>query len=158
MLVREDYIVRQIAMLRELLAHVLRLRDHGQMEQAIGALMQAQEKLFERPLSEVLVLPLDGQLELLTRGFSAADARQRRILYAGFLKEAGLCFTRTNRKDLAAGAFKSALYVALKEVANDPARDEELVGMARGLLAEILPEELNGPTLELLAAIGDAKS
>ena len=75
MLVREDYIVRQIAMLRELLAHVLRLRDHGQMEQAIRALMQAQGKLFERPLSEVLVLPLDGQLELLTRGFSAADAR-----------------------------------------------------------------------------------
>ncbi len=158
MIVREDFIVRQIAMLRQLLAHVFRLRTAGEPDQAVTVLMQAQEKLFGRPLSEVLDVSLDEQLDLLASGHSAADARQRRIMYAHLLKEAGLCYTRADRKDLAAGAFKSALYVVLKEVESEPTRDEELIGMARGLLAEILPEELDEPIKALLAAIGEAQS
>ena len=65
MIVREDFIVRQIAMLRQLLAHVFRLRTAGEPDQAVTVLMQAQEKLFGRPLSEVLDVSLDEQLDLL---------------------------------------------------------------------------------------------
>src|ERR1017187_1579923 len=95
---QEDYILRHISMLRLLLNRMLKLRSSGQHEQAMVLMMQAQEKLFGRPPSEVIGLPLDDQLQLLATGISPEQARERQVGYALLLREAGLSYAERNKR------------------------------------------------------------
>jgi hypothetical protein len=149
---REDYFLRHVAMLRQLLAQALKLRSAGQTEQATIVLMQAQEKLFGRPPGEVMELGLDEQMRLLETGVSPAEARERQMGYALLLKEAGLCYADRDRPEVAAGAFKTALHIVLRLAASGgPAPEAELLELSRDLLARVPPELIDEPMKELLA-------
>jgi hypothetical protein len=150
---QEDYILRHIAMLRQLLNQMLKLRSSGQHEQAMALMMQAQEKLFGRPPLEVIVLPLDDQLELLAKGISPEQAREKHVGYALLLREAGLSYAERDRNDLAASAFKAALYILLRVSMKDGRRDEALVDLIRSTLASTPAEQVDAPIREMLSAI-----
>jgi hypothetical protein len=150
---QEDYILRHISMLRLLLNRMLKLRSSGQHEQAMVLMMQAQEKLFGRPPSEVIGLPLDDQLQLLATGISPEQARERQVGYALLLREAGLSYAERNKNDLAAGAFKAALYILLRVSMKDGTPDDALVDLIRSTLASTSVEQVDAPIREMLAAI-----
>jgi hypothetical protein len=150
---QEDYILRHIAMLRMFLNQMLKLRLSGQHEQAMALMMQAQEKLFGRPPSEVIVLPLDDQLELMATGISSEQAREKHVGYALLLREAGLSYTEQNKNDLAASAYKASLYILLRVSMKDCARDDALVDLIRSALASTWVEQIDAPIREMLAAI-----
>jgi len=150
MAVQEDYILRLIAMLGEFLRQVTDLRAAGKHEQAMVVLMQAQEKLFGGPFPEIAALSLDEQLQRLSAGFSAKEARERQIGYALLLKEAGICYAYRGNAELAAGAFKMALHIVLGRMAAGEAADADLVKLSGELLASIPPEQIDPPLKELL--------
>jgi hypothetical protein len=150
---REDYILRHIALLRQFLAQMLKLRRAGQPEQAMMVLMQAQEKLFGRAPAEISVLSLAEQLQLLAADVSPEEARERQKGYALLLKEAGLCLTDRDRRDLAESAFKTALHIVLTLVVREETADVESMDLARDLLARIPPEQMDAPMKELLAVV-----
>lgn len=149
----EDYILRNIAMLRLLLSRMTKMRSYGQHEQAMALLMQAQEKLFGRPLSEALGLPLDDQLELLATGVTPEEARERHVGYALLLREAGLSYSERDKNDLAGSAFKAALHILLTVSMKDCARDEGLVDLVRTALASASVEQVDAPIREMLESI-----
>src|SRR5271170_2613839 len=128
---QEDYIERHVAILVRLLTQIVRLRLTGQFEQATAVMMQAQEKLFGCPASVFAVLPLDDQLNLLAKGMSPEQAREKMVGYALLLREAGVSYLERDRKELAAGAFKTALHVLLVASLDSSARDEALVDVIR---------------------------
>lgn len=130
---KEDYFLRHLSVLRQFLAQVAKLRVSGQPEQAMVVLMQAQEKLFCRPPSQVLALGLEDQLRLLATGVSQEDARECQIGYALLLKEAGLCYADRGRPEIAATAFGTALRIVRTLEAGGAAPEPELLDLARDL-------------------------
>jgi hypothetical protein len=150
---QEDYIERTIDMMRQMLARITKLRSAAEHEQAMRVLLQAQEKLFGRSPSEVTSLPLDDQLALLTAGLSREEAREKLVGYALLFREAGLSYWRRDRKDLAAGAFKSALHVLLHASLTSSGPDEALVDLIRSTLAATPLEQIDSPIIEMLEAI-----
>src|SRR3954469_4260856 len=110
---RDDYILRYLELIRQFLTQAIKLRDGGNLDQALRVLFQAQEKLFARPASEFITRSLDEQLQLLTIGESADNARAKRIGYALLLREAGLIYLQRDRADLAESAFQLALQIML---------------------------------------------
>lgn len=150
---QEDYIERNIGMLRRMLAQLLGLRSAGGHEQAMVILVQAQERLFGCPLSQVARLPLDRQLEFLASGYSPAQARERFVCYALLLREAGISYKERDQGDLAGSAFKAALYVLLQASLTGSSDDEPLIDLIRSTLASTPVEQVDAPILQLLAAI-----
>jgi len=142
---QEDYILRHIAMLRLLLSRMLKLRSSGRHDEAMALMMQAQETLFGRPLSEVVTLPLEDQLELLAAGVSTEQSREKQVGYALLLREAGISYAERSRDDLSASAFKAALHILLNVSMKDAARDDELVDLIRSTLAATQVEQVDAP-------------
>ena len=140
-------------MLRQFLAQVVKLRSERRTEQAMAVLMQAQEKLFNLSGKEVSEKSLEEQMGLLAAGMSAAEAREKQMGYALLLKEAGLCYADRDRTDIAEGAFKMALHIALRLAAEGAAPEDELLELARDLLARVPLERIDEPTKELLAEV-----
>jgi hypothetical protein len=156
---REDYFLRHVAMLRQFLAQVLKLRTAGQLEQAMTVLMQAQEKLFGLPPREVSALGLEAQMCLLEAGVPSAEGRERQMGYALLLKEAGLCYEARDRQEVAADAFKTALHIVLRVAASGAgAPAEDLLALSRDLLARVPPEMIDEPMKELLAEVARRSS
>lgn len=150
---RDDYFERQIAELRKWLAQIMKLRVDGHREHAMVALIQAQERLFGRPLSEFSSLPLDDQLGLLSVGMSPERARERHVGYALLLREAGICYSQKDRDDLAGGAFKAALHILLGARIEISGQDEALLDLIRSTLAATPVEQIDAPIAEMLEAI-----
>lgn len=150
---RDDYFERQIAELRKWLAQIMKLRVDGHHEQAMVALIQAQERLFGRPLAEFSAVPLDDQLMLLSAGMSPERARERHVGYALLLREAGISYSQRDRDDLAASAFKAALYILLGAMVENNGRDEALLELIRSTFAATPVEQIDAPVRELLEAI-----
>jgi hypothetical protein len=150
MATRDDYILRFIELLGKALAESVRLREDGRHDQALIALVAAQEKLFARPTTEFAGLTLDEQLRLLTIGEAPASARTKCLGYGALLREAGLVYEARNRPDLAVSAFQLALEISLTVAANANTRDAELTASVEDLLPRIPPEQLYEPTKELL--------
>jgi hypothetical protein len=150
---QEDYILRHIAMLRMILNRMLKLRSSGEHEQAMTLMMQALEKLFGRPPSDVIALPIDDQLELLAAGISPEQAREKQVGYALLLREAGLSYAERNKNDLAASAYKASLYILLRVSMKDCARDDALVELIRSTLASTSVEQVDAPIREMLEAL-----
>jgi hypothetical protein len=151
---QEDYIERTIVMMRQMLAQIIKLRAAGEHEQAMRVLLQAQEKLFSRSPSAVTSLALDDQLALLVAGLSRDEAREKFVGYALLFREAGLSYWHRDRQDLAAAAFKSALYVLLRASLASPGRDEALVDLIRSTLAATPLEQIDAPIIEMLESTG----
>jgi hypothetical protein len=151
---RDDYILRAIEQLRQLVALAVKMRDTGKLDQALLAVVAAQEKLFARPASEFMGLTLDEQLRLLRIGESEATGRAKCLGYAAALREAGLIYEARDKRDLAASAFQTALYVTLLVAAESRESAAELTASIGELLERVPVESLNEPVKELLDTVG----
>jgi hypothetical protein len=153
---RDDYILRAIEQLRIMVAAAVKLRNGGQLDQALLAIVSAQEKLFARPASAFMRLELDEQLRLLRVGEAPDSAREKCLGYAALLREAGLVYEARDKPELAASAFQSALYIILTVAveANQPASDNVTATIA-DLLDRLPIEQLHAPVKDLLAQLAN---
>jgi len=150
---QEDYIEKHVSILVRLIAQIVTLRAARRYEEASAVTMQAQEKLFGCPASVFAVLPLADQLDLLAKGMSPQEAREKMVCYALLLREAGASYLERNRKELAAGAFKTALHILLAASLDGSGRDDELIDLIRSTLANTPVEQVDAPLREMLEAI-----
>lgn len=150
---RDDYILRAIEQLRLMVAAAVRLRDGGKLDQALLAIVSAQEKLFARPAPAFMGLGLDEQLHLLKVGESPSSAREKCLGYAALLREAGLVYEARGKPDLAVSAFQSALTITLTMAVESKAAVEELTPSITELLEHVPAESLFAPVKELLARL-----
>lgn len=151
MAVRDDYLLRYLALIRQAIAQALKLRQSGQPDHALRILLNAQEKLFARPLASFAGLSLDEQLALLASGENSDTAREKTLAYALLLREAGHAYLARERQDLAISAFQLALHILLLVTSDQPSTDDEQREIMRDLLARIPPENLHAPVRDLLA-------
>ncbi|MDR0902514.1 MAG: hypothetical protein LBM92_07065 [Opitutaceae bacterium] len=118
---QRDYILRLIEQLREFLAEITRLRETGNSEQALNAIIRAQERLFTRPAGEFLPLPPDAQFRLLTRGEPPSDARAKCLAQADLLVETARVYLDKDQPAIASGAWQFALRILEQAAALAPA-------------------------------------
>ncbi len=154
MAVRDDYLLRFIALLSQALAEILTYRKMGRYEAALHAAFAAQEKLFSRTTAELSKLSLDELLRLLQLDENKAAAREKILGYASLLKETGLTYEAMGRAPLAIGCFQLALQVMLSVAVEEGAAcPVELHKKMRELLARIPPDELHEPVKEMLRTL-----
>jgi hypothetical protein len=151
---REDYILKIIEQLRIMVAAAVKLRDGGQLDEAILAIVSAQEKLFARPAPAFMNLGLDEQLDLLRIGEAPDTAREKCLGYAALLREAGRVYEAREKPALATSAFQSALFVLLSVAieTTGPLTDSLAASLA-DLLDHVPAEQLHAPVKELLAEL-----
>lgn len=153
MAVRDDYLLRFIAALRQALAEILKFRAAGRYEGALHAAFAAQEKLFSRTTAELSTLSLDELLRLLRLDESQAAGREKLLGYASLLEETGLTYEAMGRAALATGCYQLALQVMLSVATEDGDCPDALREKMRALLARIPPEELHEPVKERLRTL-----
>lgn len=98
---RQDYLIRLIEELGRFVHAVLHSGEPPRLDTALPAIVQAQEKLFGRPVTAFLTLPLAAQIDLLTEGESAAAATDKCATYAAILRYAAQIYTAKERPALA---------------------------------------------------------
>jgi len=135
---RQDYIQRLLEELRHVLAEVARYRQAGSQDAALLTLLQAQERLFVRPLQDFLTRPVDEQVHLLAVGEPAANARDKCLAYATLLTEAGHTYQAKGEPALAQGAYQVALHVALLVALQFPPADGAELATRIAALRELL--------------------
>ncbi len=101
---RQDYLIRLIEELGRFVREVLHSGEPPRLESALPAIVQAQEKLFARPVTAFLTLPLEAQIDLLAEGESAATAVEKCVTYAGILRYAAQIYAARERPVLAHGS------------------------------------------------------
>ncbi len=110
---RQDYVQRLLEELRQLLAEILRFRQAGSHDAALMTLLHAQERLFTRPASEFMGLPVEQQVRLLVIDETNANARDKCLAYATLLTEVGHTYRAKGLDAPAQGAYQLALQVTL---------------------------------------------
>jgi hypothetical protein len=130
---QRDYILRLIEQLREFLAEITRLRETGNSEQALTAIIRAQERLFLRPAGEFLPLPPDEQFRLLTRAESPSDARAKCLAQADLLVETARVYLAKDQPAIASGAWQFALRLLELAATLAPAASGEDTGITSRL-------------------------
>ena len=135
---REDYLMRLLAQLRELVASLGRLRAAGRHAEALQLLLQAQERLFGRTVAELAPLSLEAQLDLLVTDVPAPVAAEKCALYAALLREVAATYRERGAAALAPAALALAAQVVLA---------------AAGRLRGVAPEPLAAAARELLPAV-----
>lgn len=100
-MIRQDYLLRLITELREFVATVLGSGDPTRAREALHAIMQAQQRLFQSPPPQFLGLTLDAQIDLLTRAEAPLHAVEKVAIYAATLTEAARVYAAMRRDDLA---------------------------------------------------------
>ena len=148
---RQDYILRQIDLLRQFVARLAGQRPDLELEEALLLSFHLQEKLFPLPPAEFLRLALPDQIIALRRSESAAEARDKCLAYASLLAETAVLYDYKGRDDLAAGARQMALYAAL-ELALENRSDPVAAALIDRLVAVLDLSGLHAPVAALLAA------
>ncbi|MES1168610.1 MAG: hypothetical protein ABUL61_05525 [Oleiharenicola lentus] len=146
---RQDYILRQIDLLRQLVRRLMLKRPDPELDEALLLALHLQEKLFPIPPAEFLRLDLPAQIELLRRNEPVAAGNENCRAYAALLAETARIYEHKGQPDLAAGARQMGLYAALSVVLGD-ANDGEATALARELLAAVDVQTLHPPVVELL--------
>lgn len=149
--VRQDYILRLIDELRQFVGTMLQGGDPGRGEEALHAVLHAQQKLFQRPPAEFLGLDLDRQLDLLAKGESPEGAAEKAATYAVILAEAARIYDGTNRPSLAFSSRQLALSVVLTAARRWPAQRTLFAESVDSLRARLPAADLHPPVRELLA-------
>ncbi|AOS45159.1 hypothetical protein Verru16b_02235 [Lacunisphaera limnophila] len=147
---RQDYVLRQIALLRQFIARLASQRTDRELEEALLLSFHLQEKLLPLPPAEFLRLDLDAQITALRHLEPPAAARDKCLSYAGLLAETAELYDLKGRDDLAAGARQMALYASLVVALEHPA-DASAIALINRLTAALDPAELHAPVAELLA-------
>ncbi len=146
---RQDYILRQIDLLRQFVKRLLLKRPDPELDEALLLALHLQEKLFPLPPAQFLRLELPAQIELLRRNESVAAGNENCRAYAALLAETARLYEHKGQPDLAAGARQMGLYAALSVVIAD-ANDGEATALARELLAAVDVQALHPPVVALL--------
>lgn len=152
---KQDYILRQIDLLRQFVKRLLGKRPDPELEEALLLAFHLQEKLFPIPPAEFLRLELPAQIELLRRNESPAAGNENCRAYALLLAETARLYDHKGLPDLAAGARQMGLYAALSVALADPA-DGEASQLARDLLAAVDVHTLHPPVVALLEQLRDS--
>jgi len=152
---RQDYILRQIDLLRQFVKRIVGKRPDPELEEALLLAFHLQEKLFPIPPVQFLQLELSAQVELLRRHESPAIGNENCRAYAALLAETARLYEHKGQPDLAAGARQMGLYAALSVVLADSA-DGEASALARELLAAIDVQTLHPPVIALLEQLRDS--
>jgi hypothetical protein len=138
---KQDYLLRLIEELGQLMTEIVKLRKHGSLDTALQTLLQAQERLFARPSQEFMTRPVEEQLHLLVVGETAADAREKCLMYAALLTEAGHIYAAREQTAVASGAYQFALHVLLFNALRHPAADEVSDRALIATALDLLPGE-----------------
>jgi hypothetical protein len=147
---RQDYILRQIELLRQFVARLTSSGGNRELEEALLLSFHLQEKLFPLPPAEFLRLELADQVEALRMHETPAAGRDNCLTYARLLAETAALYDLKGRADLADGARQMALYAALcvaLDGTGEPAPDE----LINALRSRLDPEAFHAPVAELLA-------
>ena len=147
---RQDYILRQIELLRQFVARLASGNGDREMEEALLLSFHLQEKLLPLPPAEFLRLDLAAQIETLRRNESPRAAHEKILTYAGLLAETAELYTLKHRDDLADGARQMGLYAALCAALETPG-DTAAAALVERLAACLDPAVLHAPVAELLA-------
>ena len=148
---RQDYILRLLEELGRFLAEVVKFRQTGHYEAALLTLLQAQERLFVRPVQDFMTRPVEEQVHLLVLGETAAIARDKCLAYANLLTEAGHTYRAWGQPALAQGAYQLALQVTLLAALRLPSADPAEPRARIAALRERLPAgELSDEVKQLL--------
>ena len=150
MSVRDDYLLRFIALLQQALSDIIKFRKVGRYEAALHAAFAAQEKLFSRTTAQLSNQSLDELLRILRLGENKTTAREKLLGYASLLQETGHTYEAMGREPLATGCYQLALQVMLSVAVEDAPGSGELREKTRALLAKIPPEQLHEPVKEML--------
>jgi len=150
MSVRDDYLLRFIALLQQALSDIIKFRKVGRYEAALHAAFAAQEKLFSRTTAQLSNQSLDELLRILRLDENKTTAREKLLGYASLLQETGHTYEAMGREPLATGCYQLALQVMLSVAVEDAPGSEELREKMRALLAKIPPEQLHEPVKEML--------
>jgi hypothetical protein len=154
---RQDYILRQIDLLRQFVKRLLLKRPDPELDEALLLALHLQEKLFPIPPAEFLRLDLAAQIELLRRNEPVAAGNENCRAYAALLAETARIYEHKGQPDLAAGARQMGLYAALSAALAD-ASDGEANALARDLLAAIDVQTLHPPVIALLQQVRDSST
>ncbi len=115
----QDYIMRQIHLLVQVLLHLMRLRRAGQYEQARAEIDQSLVQLFGVDSEALATLSEQALLDLLTMGESGAIARDRCLVGAALLREAAAAYTAQGQAEQGAEFYLRALYLLLSALLLD---------------------------------------
>jgi len=154
---QQDYILRQIDLLRQFVKRVVQKRPDPELDEALLLALHLQEKLFPLPPAEFLRLELPEQIAQLRRNESRADANAKCVAYAALLAETARLYAHKGEPDFAAGARQMALYAALN-VAVDDATNAEANQLVPELLGQLDVHTLHPPVMELLKQLGESAS
>lgn len=147
---RQDYLIRQIALLRQFVARLVNRRSDRELEEALLLSFHLQEKLLPLPPAEFLALDLDAQITALRRNEPPATGREKCLAYAELLAETAELYDLKGRDDLAAGARQMALYASLV-IATESRDDATARALIDRLTAQLDLSTLHAPVAELLA-------
>jgi len=152
---RQDYILRQIDLLRQFVKRVLLKRPDPELDEALLLTLHLQEKLFPVPPAEFLQLELAEQIAQLRRGESRPEGNVKCRTYALLLAETARLYEHKGQPDFAAGARQMGLYAALSVALDDPA-DPEANLVARELLVQLDPLSLQPSVIALLEQLKES--
>ena len=153
---RQDYILRQIDLLRQFVARLTDRRTDREIEEALLLSFHLQEKLLPLPPGEFLQLDLAMQMEALRLNESPAAAREKILAYAMLLSETAGVYAVKGRIELAEGARQMALYAALNVALESPVPSPIADDLIDTLATQLDPAELHAPVAELLTAYRSA--
>jgi hypothetical protein len=103
---QRDYILRLIEQLRQFLSQIVNLREHAHYDEALTAIVRAQERLFGLPSERFLSARPEESFNLLTRGETPANAREKCLASADLLAEVARVYASKEQPALAAGAWR----------------------------------------------------
>lgn len=150
--IRQDYILRQLDLLRQFIARLASRRNERELAEALLLAFHLQEKLFPVPPAEFLRLDLADQIAALRRKESPAAAHDKILTYAALLTETAGLYELKGRGDLADGSRQMALYAALCAALEDRG-SEAATDLIEKLSGQLDPEQLHAPVAELLVQL-----
>ncbi|MDQ5980588.1 MAG: hypothetical protein QG602_3565 [Verrucomicrobiota bacterium] len=150
--IRQDYLLRQLELLRQFVARLMSRRSDRELEEALLLSFHLQEKLFPVPPADFLRLELADQIAALRQNESPTSAHEKVLTYASLLAETAGLYELKGRGDLADGSRQMALYAALC-ASLEHRGDEAATGLIEKLTGQLDPEQLHAPVAELLAEL-----
>jgi hypothetical protein len=148
---KQDYLLRLMEELTRFLAEIRKLRDGGSCDAALHTILQAQQRLFARPAQEFMTRSLEEQVHLLVVGETAANAREKCLMYATLITEAGHTYQVREQTAVASGAYQLALHILLLTAHRFPGPDEsDISARVSALLARVAVKDLTADVRALL--------
>jgi hypothetical protein len=155
---RQDYVERMLEELRHSLGEVAKYRAAGSPDAALLTLLQAQERLFVRPVPEFMTRPVAEQVRLLALGEPAGNACAKCLAYASLLAEAARTYEVKGQPALARGADQLALHVLLLAARQFPPADASELRQRIADQRRRVPDGELGPEVRALLGEPDARS